>query len=155
MELRKNASLIIVDEIQLTYSSSTPYNQRPEVTNSKQAADILRSCWDHHKLELQEQFRILLLSSANRLLGSYECSSGSTIQTLADPRLIFVCALKANAQKIILAHNHPSGTVEPSPSDQVLTQKLKSGADLLNLKIIDHIILTRDTFYSFSDEGLL
>jgi len=107
-----------------------------------------------------EEFKILLLNRANRVIGCYEVSSGGTCGTVADPKVIFAVALKCCATSIILAHNHPSGNLKPSQADILLSQKLKAGGRLLEIEVLDHIILSPEInsdkpYYSFADEGLM
>jgi len=92
-------------------------------------------------MELQEQFKILLLNRGNKVVGIYELSTGGITGTVADPRLIFTAALKANAVALILAHNHPSSSLNPSNADISLTQKIKEGGKLLDINVIDHLII--------------
>jgi DNA repair protein RadC len=75
--------------------------------------------------------------------------------TVADPKVIFAAALKSCASGIILAHNHPSGELDPSSEDKAITRKIKAGAELLDLKVLDHLIISKYNFYSFADEGIL
>jgi DNA repair protein RadC len=75
--------------------------------------------------------------------------------TIADPKLIFSAALKAGACSVIIAHNHPSGNIEPSAEDKKLTSRVRSGGELLEIQLIDHIIITADNYFSFCDQGLL
>lgn len=111
--------------------------------------------WDRDKLELLEQFRILLTNRANKVMGVVEISSGGISGTTADPKLIFATALKACASGIILAHNHPSGNLKPSQSDLDLTRKLKEAGKLLDIQVLDHLIITSEGYMSFADEGLM
>jgi DNA repair protein RadC len=98
----------------------------------------------------------MYLNQSNRVLGVYPLSTGGVTGTIADPRLIFSVALKINAAGIILSHNHPSGNLSPSKADKDLTDKIKEGSKLLDVKLLDHIIVTpENTYYSFADEGLL
>lgn len=102
-----------------------------------------------------EEFYVLLLSRFNRIIG-HECiSRGGVSGTVADAKLIFLPALQKLASGIILAHNHPSGNLRPSRPDIALTQKIKSGAEVLDLTLFDHIIITDGGYYSFADDGLL
>lgn len=87
-------------------------------------------------------------------MGIVPLSQGSVSSTLVDPKLVFVSALKARACGIILGHNHPSGNLQASKSDIALTEKLELGGKYLDLKILDHIILTEDNYFSFADNGL-
>ena len=91
-------------EIQLSYKSTVKASLRPRVTGSKDAYDILLGNWESTKLEFVEQFKVLLLNRANKVLGIFEVSSGGSTGTVADPKLIFAAAIKANASGIILAH---------------------------------------------------
>lgn len=144
-----------VAEIQLTYRSTVKASLRPRIRDSKDAETILREGWNPDKIDLVEQFKILLINRANKVLGVFEVSQGGLAGTVADPKLIFVCALKAAACGIILAHNHPSGSLTPSQADIDLTRKLKEGGKYLEISILDHIIMSSEGYYSFADEGLL
>jgi DNA repair protein RadC len=105
------------------------------------------NCW--------KSSRFLLLNRANKCLGEYKVSSGSTTGTVVEPKFIFAAAIKANASGIILAHNHPSGEFNPSSADITLTKKVKDGGLLFDILVLDHIIVTRDDYYSLADEGLI
>src|SRR3990170_6054261 len=93
-------------------------------------------------LELQEEFKIMLLNRYNKVIGIFTVSSGGIAGTVADPKLIFGCALKAAASGIILAHNHPSGNLTASQADIDLTRKFKEAGKLLDIQVLDHIIIT-------------
>lgn len=144
-----------VAEVQLVYKSKVKPSQRPRITSSKDAQRIFLSTWDDTKLELAEQFKVMLLNRAHKALGIFELSSGGISGTVADPRLIFAAALKGVASGIILAHNHPSGNLQPSQSDIDLTRKLKEAGRFLEIQVMDHVILTTEGYYSFADEGLI
>jgi DNA repair protein RadC len=117
--------------------------------------NILRRYWKDDLLELQEEFKIMLLNRYDKVIGMFTVSSGGIAGTVADPKLIFGCALKAAASGIVLAHNHPSGALKPSQADIELTKKLTDGGQLLDIQVLDHFILTNEAYYSFADEGLL
>ena len=144
-----------VAEIQLTYKTKVRPSQRPKITSSKDAYEVLLGNWDEDKLEFVEQFKVLLLNRANKVLGIYEVSTGGVSGTVADPKLVFAAAIKANASAMILAHNHPSGQVKPSQADIDLTKKLVGGGKLLEIPVLDHIIVTSEGYHSLADEGLL
>jgi DNA repair protein RadC len=144
-----------VSEIQLSYRSSVKPSMRPKINGSKDAFEILRQSWDESRLELVEQFKVLFTNRANKVLGIFEVSTGGIAGTVADPKLIFVAALKAGASGIILSHNHPSGNLTPSQADIDLTRKIKEGGKLLEIQLLDHVILTCESYYSFADEGLI
>lgn len=155
MESTNEKALYEVAEIQLSYKPQIKASLRPRITSSKDAEGILRRRWNDDTLDLSESFMIMLLNRANKVLGIYEVSSGGIAGTIADPKLIFGCALKAAASGIILAHNHPSGNLCPSQADIELTKKLKEGGKFLEIQVLDHIILTSEYYYSFADEGLI
>lgn len=143
-----------VSEIAISYRPKIKASERPQITSSRDAEAILRHSWSDD-LELLEEFVVLFLNKANKVTGLFRLSRGGTCGTVVDAKLVFSAALKALAQGIILAHNHPSGGLQPSQSDIVLTKKLKSGGDLLDIAVLDHLILTSEGYYSFADEGMI
>ena len=155
METTSKKRLFEVSEIQLSYKTKVKPSQRPKILSSKDAYNILLESWDDDKLEFVEQFKVLLLNRANRVLGVCKISTGGVSGTVADPKLIFAAAINANASAIILAHNHPSGQLKPSSADINLTKKIKEGGQFLEIPVLDHIIVTSESYYSFADEGLL
>ncbi len=142
-----------VAEIELVYRTKVKASQRPKVSSSKEVYQILLQSWDENKIEFVEQFKILLLNRCGRILGIYEVSSGGVAGTVADPKVIFSAALKANASSLILAHNHPSGNTSPSEADRQLTRKIVEAGKLLDISVLDHIIVTAEDYCSFADEG--
>jgi DNA repair protein RadC len=141
-------------EIQLTYKSNVKPSVRPQVKSSRDAYNILMQSWDQDKIELVEQFKAMFLNRASKVLGILEVSSGSISATVADPRIIYVAALKCNACGVIIAHNHPSGNKTASHTDIALTKKLCGAGKFLEIPLLDHIILTTEGYLSFADEGL-
>ncbi len=155
MESTNEKALFEVAEIQLTYKSKVKASLRPKISSSLDAYEVLRKYWDDNKIEFIEQFKVLLLNRANKVIGMYEVSTGTTVGTIADPRSVFVAAIKANACGIIVTHNHPSGNLNPSQADITLTKDLKAAGKFLHIPVLDHIIVTSEAYYSFADEGLL
>jgi len=145
----------IVSEIELSYMPQIKPSARPVIKGQDDVYQLLIDTWDKTKIELVEQFKIMLLNKCNRVLGICTLTTGTVSETFADPKQIFSVALKANATQIILAHNHPSGNLEPSSKDCDLTKKIKVAGELLDLKILDHIIVTTEGYYSFTKEGVL
>lgn len=128
--------------------------QRKQITSSRDAFDELQPLLgdlDH------EQFWILLLNQANKIVSREQISAGGVTSTVADSKIIFKKAINALASSIILCHNHPSGSLKPSTADRELTRRLVESGKLLDIKIIDHLIVGIDpqSYYSFADEGLL
>jgi len=155
MKTNEDSSWKTVSEIDLIYRTKVKSSERPLITSSRSAYAILRDCWDPDKIEFIEQFKVLLLSQANKVLGIYEASSGGIAGTVVDIRLLFAAALKANAVGFIITHNHPSGNTAPSEADKGITRKIKSAGELLDIKLLDHLIVTAESYYSFADEGAL
>jgi DNA repair protein RadC len=128
--------------------------QSVKITSSKNSSDFIRKFYGDD-LEIFESFFILLLNTANKTIGYAKISQGGIVGTVVDPRLVAKYAVESLSTNVILAHNHPSGRLFPSEADQRMTNKIKSGLELFDINVVDHIILSADGYYSFSDEGLL
>jgi len=146
--------LFTVSEVELTYRNKVRPSDRPQITCSQNSYDILLNNWSD-QIEFVEEFNLLLLDRANRVLGFYNVSKGGQTSTVVDAKVVFTAALKMKASYIILSHSHPSGNTNPSLADIQLTKKLVEGAKLLDLRVLDHIIVTPYSYYSFADEGKL
>ena len=156
MESVKDLSAVnIVAEVELVYKSKVKPSQRPQIRTSRDCYELLQQTWDENKIEFVEQFKVLLLNKANRVLGIYEMSTGGVAGTIADIRLVFIAALRSNACGVILSHNHPSGNLTPSRADEELTRKMKQAGLLIEIPVLDHIIMTSESYFSFADQGLL
>ncbi|MCL4115360.1 UNVERIFIED_CONTAM: hypothetical protein GTU68_034615 [Idotea baltica] len=123
-----------------------------KITSSKDAFEILRPIIG--ELE-HEEFWILYLNNANKVLHQAQLSKGGLTGTLVDVRIVMKKALELGAVALILSHNHPSGTLKPSQADKAVTQKLQAAAIALDIKVLDHLIVTQKSYYSFADDGLL
>jgi len=155
MKAQIQNSLFMVSEIKVCYQPKFNTNERPKINQSKDAFNILFNNWNQGRIEMTEQFFILLLNRANKVIGMTQISSGGFSGTVVDPKLVFGIALKCCASSIILCHNHPSGNLQPSQEDLQMTRKLAEVGRLLDLMVLDHIILTKRGYFSFGDEGLL
>lgn len=127
---------------------------RPKISSSSDAERILRPFFEsamHHR----ELFYMLCLSNSNEVLAAYRVSEGGLTGTVADVRLIYQTALLCNATALIICHNHPSGNTSPSQADISLTRKVKQAGEILDIRLLDHLILTATAYKSFGDEGLL
>ena len=145
-----------VREIKISYSSQLPpVKERITIRSSTDAYHILRANWDDAIMEWREEFKVIYVHRANHVLGISTYSTGSAIGTMVCTRQILAVALKGNVSGIILSHNHPSGNEQPSKADKDITQKMKQAAGYMEITILDHIIMTRDSYYSFADEGVL
>lgn len=141
-------------EIEIFYRNKVRMADLEKVAGSRDVYDVLQRIWSP-KIEHVEEFMILCLNRANRVLGWAKVSQGGLSGTVADPKVIFQVALKSNACSLILAHNHPSGNLTPSEADIHLTRKLKEAGTLLDLPVLDHLIVSSEGYYSFADEGML
>jgi DNA repair protein RadC len=151
----KNLFLSNVAEVQLTYITKVKATDRPQITRSNDAEEILRNYWDH-TIEHTETVVLMLLNRANRILGITTLSKGGTTGCIVDVKVVFQYALKANASSVILAHSHPSGNLKASQADINITKKVKEAGEFLDIKLLDHIILTPyDGYLSMADEGIL
>lgn len=144
-----------VAEVQVSYQPDFKITDRPKINSSKDAYEILMQHWRMRSIEHLEEFKIILLNTNNRVLGTVDISVGGVHGTLADPKIVFSVALKTNNSKIILAHIHPSGNLNPSDGDKRLTEKLKEGGKLLDIEVCDHLIITKHNYYSFADDCLM
>lgn len=123
---------------------------KPKIASSKDAFELLRG--DLMDLP-KEEFWVLLLNRANRVITKRRISEGGVSGTVADPKIIFKLALEELASGVIVAHNHPSGNLSASQQDIDLTRKLKEGGKLLEIQLLDHIIVAGTRYYSFADNG--
>ncbi|MGH2646932.1 MAG: JAB domain-containing protein [Ginsengibacter sp.] len=144
-----------IAEVELVYRSKVKPSERPKIVSSKDAYNIFKDTWDENKIELQEQFKVILLNKGNKVLGIYEMSTGGMTGTVVDPKLIFVAAIKSGACGLVLVHNHPSGNLKPSRQDEQLTIKIKEGAKLLDITLLDHLIISNESYLSMADEGII
>ena len=145
-----------VAEVSLKYKTRIKPSERIQIKSSADVYNIFIQGWNEDTLEHVEEFKILLLNRANKALGTAQISLGGTAGTVTDVKLIFQYALKTNAQGLIICHNHPSGNNQPSDADKKITLKIREAAELLDMHLMDHIIITpHDGYYSFADDGLL
>lgn len=124
-----------------------------QIKTSKDAADLFRRIWDNDSLPIYESMIVIFLNRNNNTIGWYKVSQGGITGTLVDNRLILATALNCLASGIIMCHNHPSGNLTPSEADIKMTMKLKEGARILDIDVLDHVILTEEGYYSMLDEG--
>jgi len=147
--------LLNVSEVALTYKTKVKASQRPKLCTSKEVYDLLIKIYDESTIELKEFFKIVLVNQANKVLGVHNLSEGGIDGTYADVRQIMQIAILSNAVGIILSHNHPSGNIEASVQDRRLTAKVKQACDIMNIRLIDHVIVSTESYYSFTDEGII
>ncbi|QSB27681.1 RadC family protein [Flavobacterium sp. CLA17] len=142
-----------VAEINVSYS--TNQTEKIILTNCKQTFEFILSQWNINTIEFQEECKVILLNRVNCVLGIYNLSKGGSSGTVVDVRIVLGIALKCNASGIILVHNHPSGNLNPSEADRKITRRLKDSCDLLEITLLDHVVISKTNFFSFTQEGLL
>lgn len=143
-----------VGEVELSYKRKKKV-KTDKILSSSDAYHILRDTFPKGQINFKEYFKVLMLDTAHNILAwSLICEGGLT-ECPADVRLIFQTALLTNAKAIILCHNHPSGSLKPSRQDDNLTNEIVKAGKILRIPVIDHIILSDEGYYSYSEEGKL
>lgn len=141
------------EEVKLVYRHKTPVLDRISVRQPDVAYEIFHSIWSDKRMDLQEEFKMLMLDNCLNMLSYATISRGGTSQVEVDSKLVFMTALLRNAKCIILAHNHPSGNLAPSGADRALTRRIEEIGNLFNIRILDHLILTREGYTSLRETG--
>lgn len=139
----------------IKYSMNVDVNSLPQVTSPEKAYEYLLHIWDMDTINYKEEFIILLLNNAKRVLGWAKISSGGSSATIVEPAMVFQVALLTHANSVILAHNHPSGRMEASMSDIALSNKITEIGKILGIIVEDHLIMTRFNFLSMKSQKLL
>ncbi|WP_294230368.1 RadC family protein [uncultured Chryseobacterium sp.] len=140
-----------VSEIQISYF---PTIIDTVISDSKSSYRIALSYWNLNTIEIFEEVKVIFLNNALKVIGFYNLSKGGISSTVVDVRLLLSIALKSVATHIILVHNYPSTHLKPSKADMDITQKLKTACDFLDIKLLDHLIINKESYFSFADEGL-
>lgn len=127
-----------------------------KLNHSEDTAELCRMLFDDGQIKWTESMIVICLNRANIVLGYYKLSQGGITATVADPRVIFtLCLNLPGTCNIILSHNHPSGNLQPSRADQELTAKIKNAGEMLDIKLLDHVIVADEGYYSFADNCIL
>lgn len=145
-------AVTIVAALELGIRRDTTINSKERLLTSKEVAAFLKAQYQYYRHEV---FVVVYLNQSNKVLHHEIISEGGITGTVADPRIILKNALSHNATSIVLSHNHPSGNLKPSRQDELLTEKIKQAAQFLDIKVLDHIIVSEEGYFSFADEGLL
>ncbi len=142
--------------LRLVYRTRIKASERLQVKCSKDAFDIFMGSWELDSIEHIEEFKLMLLTRSNKVLGIASISKGGINGTVTDVRVILQYAIKANASGIIICHNHPSGNLQPSESDMKITKKIKESGNLMDIQLLDHLLIVpEEKYYSMADEGIL
>lgn len=124
----------------------------PKISSSKAVFEIMQPLIGTLQ---HEEFWVLYLNNSNKVIHKFQLSKGGITGTLVDTRLVFKKAIELSSTAIILTHNHPSGTLKPSMADKKLTEKIKTAGNTLDIKILDHLIITEKAYFSFADDNIL
>jgi DNA repair protein RadC len=145
----------ILSEIELRYNPKVPAIKKPRIKCSQDAHKQFLDLMDQTQFNIKEEAAVLFMNRGNRVIGGYKLSTGGITGTVVDIRIILCMALKSLASGIILSHTHPSGEMNPSTADLDLTKKLSESAKLMDIKLVDHLIISNNGYLSFADEGLI
>ncbi|MDD4993317.1 MAG: JAB domain-containing protein [Paludibacter sp.] len=140
-----------VTEIKISYVNTNP--TKTKIVSSNDVYSLILDHWDSNSIELLEEVKIILLNNANVVLGVHELSKGGITQCTIDFKIILCIALKCLATAIIIVHNHPSGTLHPSDNDISVTTKLRKACELVEVKLLDHLIISNHGYISLADNG--
>lgn len=143
-----------INEIRVHYNRPE-LSSLTKVSTSEEVVRTFRECIDQNVIDLKEFFWVMFLSRSNHVLGISEIGSGNTHAVMVNIKEIFQLALKANANSVILCHNHPSGNLNASHHDIQITKSLKAFGKMIDVQIIDHMIITSESYLSFVDNGLM
>lgn len=147
-----NTETTRVAECEIHYYGNT--KNKPLITDPKQASDILRDNWNAGQIDYRESFKVLLINNKNKCLGVTHIGDGGMGSCPVDIKLIMRAALLANAYSIILCHNHPSGELRPSSDDKKLTMEAARACSIMGIKLIDHVIISSEDYFSFQENAL-
>lgn len=143
-----------IKKLDLTVKQTNTTWENVKVISSEDSANFCRKFY-FDDIDIFESFFIALLNRNNRIIGYAKISQGGVCSTVVDPSIVAKFAIDVLAKNVILCHNHPSGEKTPSEPDKNLTAKIKAGLKLFEITLLDHIIITSESYLSFADEGLL
>ncbi|MFS4494700.1 JAB domain-containing protein [Maribacter sp. 2308TA10-17] len=145
-----------VKEIKISYCERLGTIESESIQMSEPVAKLLYENWNKDTIGLHETFKVLLLNNANKVKGVYQASSGGLTGTLVDIRILFAVILKSLSTTIILAHNHPAGTLSPSEADIQITKRIQKAAALFDIRVLDHLIISpTGDYFSFMDNNII
>jgi len=145
----------LIDEIEISYRPSSQTRLSKPIKSSSDAYEYLKGLYDPNLICAREEFIILYLNTAGQVLGFIKAFTGGVSSVSCDLRIILAVALKSLSSGIIISHNHPSGTLKASTADINLTKRVNNAAKLLDLKLLDHLILSDRSYLSLADQNLL
>ena len=143
----------LISEIEVSYNPHRIADYK--ISDSSKTYELILSQWNWKEIEMLEEVKVIFLNKNNIVIGVYNLAKGGISQCTVDIRIILAVALKSLSTSIILVHNHPSGNLQPSQSDKEITKNLKEACKMVQIALIDHLIITKENYYSFADEGIL
>ena len=146
--------LLQVAEVKITYSSKIKPSKRTKISNPEECVSLFRAFYKDD-YEYREKFYVAYLNRANKVIGVKLLSTGSDAATIVSVKSIMQGAILAHACGLVLCHNHPSGNLQASQHDITITKKIKEAALLFDIVLMDHLILTEESFLSFANEGII
>ena len=151
--MKKNE--FIANELCLSYRRNPKLSVSAftKIRSSDALEETFRQIWNIDEIDVRESFYAIYLNNQLNVVGYYRIADGGADAVWVDIKLIIKCALLSNATKVAVAHNHPSGTTKPSEADKLITKRIETACDLLDLQLLDHIILTYSDYHSFRDSG--
>jgi len=151
-EVKTNSTPI--HEVEIHYKRPH-FDMMKQISCSSDAEQISRKFINGNRIDLKEFFWVILLNNSNKILGISEISTGGATGVIVNTREIIMLMIRSNSTGVILGHNHPSGKLTPSEADKKITESINKLAVLINAKVLDHLIITSEDYYSFADNGLL
>jgi DNA repair protein RadC len=142
-----------VDTPEITLKYKTSGVKKTKITNSQDSYNLFKQMYDGDTLEYCESSIVIYLNRANNSIGWQKISQGGLTGTVVDVRMVLATALKCGATSLILSHNHPSGNLFPSGADDKLTKQINSACEIMEIKLLDHLIITTEGYYSYADQG--
>jgi DNA repair protein RadC len=146
---------ILTPQIEISLKYKNKKSELFHIDSSVKAVECLREIYNSDTISWTEEAILICLNNDNKVLGHFKLSSGGMTGVIMDQRIIMQVALLSHASGIILSHNHPSGVLKPSDEDIKVTKNLQKCCDLFRVTLMDHIIITDESYYSFNDNGLL
>ena len=141
-----------VAEIEITYKPIITYHTI--ISSSSQAYELIKQLWDNEKINLQEQFAALFFNQSKKIIGWKVLSTGNMTKCIVDVKLLVSLALHCMCTHVMIVHNHPSGNLKVSQSDENITATVKDALKLIDVQLLDHLIIDENGYFSFNDEGL-
>lgn len=142
-------------EVKAIYECKTSITALPILKSSKDAYNYIKDKYVPESINYFESFYVIFLNRSNRIIAHQQLGQGSITGCILDVRMLISTATIFASVGVVLVHNHPSGSTKPSDADIALTKKVKEGLKLVDIQVLDHLIITDETYFSFTDEGML